>query len=51
MRPKTPDEEKKHFVLQPGYRMDLVLSDPVIEESAAIAFDGNGRMFVMEDRG
>ncbi len=48
--PKTPAEELKHFILQPGYRLELVLSDPVIQEPTAIAFDGNGRMFVVEDR-
>src|ERR1700681_4914894 len=26
--PKTPAEELKQFILQPGYRMELVLSDP-----------------------
>jgi len=47
---KTPAEELKQFVLQPGYRMEVVLSDPIIQEPTAIAFDGNGRMFVVEDR-
>ena len=31
--------------------MEPVLTDPDIEESAQIAFDGNGRMFVLEIRG
>jgi mono/diheme cytochrome c family protein/glucose/arabinose dehydrogenase len=31
--------------------MELVLADPQIEEPAQIAFDGNGRMFVLELRG
>ena len=44
--PKTPEEELKQFILQPGYRLELVLSDPIIQEPTAIAFDGNGRMFV-----
>jgi mono/diheme cytochrome c family protein/glucose/arabinose dehydrogenase len=48
--PKTPEEELKHFILQPGYRLELVLADPIIQEPTAIAFDGNGRMFVVEDR-
>src|SRR3954464_246391 len=47
---KTPEEQLKQFILQPGYRLELVLSDPVIQEPTAIAFDGNGRMFVVEDR-
>jgi mono/diheme cytochrome c family protein len=48
--PLKPEEQLKHFVLQPGYRMELVLADPVIDEPTAVAFDGNGRMFVLEDR-
>ncbi len=46
-----PDQELAKFILQPGYRLELVLADPVIQEPTAIAFDGNGRMFVLEDRG
>jgi mono/diheme cytochrome c family protein/glucose/arabinose dehydrogenase len=48
--PKTPAEQLKQFILQPGYRLELVLSDPIVQEPTAIAFDGNGRMFVVEDR-
>ena len=47
---KTPEDELKQFILQPGYRLELVMSDPLIQEPTAIAFDGNGRMFVVEDR-
>jgi mono/diheme cytochrome c family protein/glucose/arabinose dehydrogenase len=47
----TPDEEAKRLWLQPGYRLEPVLSDPLIEDPAQIAFDGNGRMFVVELRG
>ena len=48
--PKTAAEEAKLFVLPEGYRMELVLADPNIEEPVAIAFDGNGRMYVAEMR-
>ena len=50
VKAKRPDEQLKDFLLPPGYRLELVLSDPVIQEPTAIAFDGNGRMFVVEDR-
>ena len=49
--PLTPAQELTKFILQPGYRLELVLSDPDIQEPTAIAFDGNARMFVLEDRG
>ncbi len=43
-------EEAKTFQLPPGYRLEPVLSDPDIAEPTAIAFDGDGRMFVVEMR-
>jgi glucose/arabinose dehydrogenase/mono/diheme cytochrome c family protein len=47
----SPEAESKTFQLPPGYRMELVLSEPDIKEPVACAFDGNGRMFVAEMRG
>ena len=47
----TPEEEGKRFWLPPGFKLEPVLSDPDIEEPAQVAFDGNGRMFVLELRG
>ncbi len=47
----TPAEEAKRFWLPPGFKLEPVLSEPDIEEPAQIAFDGNGRMFVLELRG
>jgi len=49
--PLTPAEEGKRFWLPPGFKLEPVLTDPDIEEPAQIAFDGNGRMFVLELRG
>jgi mono/diheme cytochrome c family protein/glucose/arabinose dehydrogenase len=49
--PLSPAAEAKRLWLPPGYRMEPVLSDPLIEDPAQIAFDGNGRMFVVELRG
>ena len=50
-QPLRPAEQARKFWLQPGFRIELVLADPDIEEPAQIAFDGNGRMFVLELRG
>ncbi|HEY2435287.1 MAG TPA: discoidin domain-containing protein [Vicinamibacterales bacterium] len=47
----SPADEAKRIWLQPGYKLDPVLTDPDIQEPAQIAFDGNGRMFVLEIRG
>jgi len=49
--PVTPDEQAKRFWLPAGYRLTPIMSEPVIEDPAQIAFDGNGRMFVVELRG
>ena len=49
--PLTPAEQAMRFWLPAGYRMEPVLADPIIEDPAQIAFDGNGRMFVVELRG
>jgi mono/diheme cytochrome c family protein/glucose/arabinose dehydrogenase len=48
--PLSPEEEQRRFVLPPGYRLDPVLTEPAIQEPAAIAFDGDGRMYVLELR-
>ena len=48
VQPLTPTEEQKTFQLPPGYRLELVLSEPKIREPVICAFDGNGRMFVAE---
>ena len=47
----SPAEEAKRLWLPPGFKLEPVLSEPDIQEPAQIAFDGNGRMFVLEIRG
>src|SRR5690606_20424293 len=48
--PRSPREELATFVLQPGFKMEPVLTEPHIKEPAAIQFDGNGRMYVLDLR-
>ncbi len=48
--PLSPQAQAKKFILQPGYAMEPVLTDPKIDQPGAISFDGNGRMFVLELR-
>lgn len=38
----TPEQSLRSFRLPPGYRMELVASDPMIREPVALAWDGNG---------
>ncbi len=46
--PLTPEESLKKVQLPPGYHLELVASEPMVQEPVAIAWDGNGRMFVAE---
>ncbi len=48
--PLSPEEELKTFKLPPGFRIELVASEPMIESPVAISFDDQGRMFVIEMR-
>jgi mono/diheme cytochrome c family protein/glucose/arabinose dehydrogenase len=46
----SPEEEQKRFLLPPGYRIEPLLTDPLIEDPVGVTFDGNGRMYVLEMR-
>ncbi|QNF35218.1 c-type cytochrome [Adhaeribacter swui] len=46
--PLTPEESMKKVQLLPGYSLELVASEPMVQEPVAIAWDGNGRLFVAE---
>lgn len=51
VQPLRPEEQATMFWLPPGYRIEPVLADPLIQDPAQIVFDGNGRMFILELRG
>ncbi|MBU2996292.1 cytochrome C [Cellulophaga baltica] len=44
----TPEESMKTFHLPEGYKVELVASEPMIDEPVTIAWDGDGRMYVAE---
>ncbi len=52
--PKSPivagsvADEQSRFILMPGYHLTPVMSEPDVLEPMQIAFDGDGRMFVLE---
>ena len=46
----SPEESAKLVQLPPGYRLELVLSEPDIREPVVSVFDGNGRLYVAEMR-
>src|SRR3954451_11089414 len=47
---QTPDAEQQMFLLQPGFRIEPVLTDPLVEDPVGVTWDGNGRMYVLEMR-
>ncbi|MDB4314115.1 hypothetical protein N9953_02925, partial [Akkermansiaceae bacterium] len=46
----SKEEAHKSIELQDGYSLELVLSDPHIKEPMAMAWDGNGVLYVVEMR-
>jgi mono/diheme cytochrome c family protein/glucose/arabinose dehydrogenase len=46
----SPTEELARFSTQPGYRVELVAAEPLVQDPVAIDFDPDGRMWVVEMR-
>jgi len=44
----SPEESMKTFYLPKGYKVELVASEPMINEPVAITWDGNGKMYVAQ---
>jgi mono/diheme cytochrome c family protein/glucose/arabinose dehydrogenase len=45
-----PAEQQKRFLLPDGYKIEPVLTDPLIQDPVGVTWDGNGRMYVLEMR-
>lgn len=48
---KTPAEEKLTFQLEPGFKIQLVAAEPMIQAPVVVTFDEDGRLWVVEMRG
>ena len=46
--PLSPEQSIKRIQLPPGFHVELVASEPMVQEPVAICWDGNGRMYVAE---
>lgn len=44
----SPDDALKTFYMPPGYRVELVASEPLIQEPVAIDWDTDGRLWAVE---
>lgn len=49
--PLSPADQQKTFQLAPGLRIELVASEPMVQDPVAMAFDEDGRLWVVEMRG
>jgi mono/diheme cytochrome c family protein len=47
----SPEDSMKTFFMPPGYHVELVASEPMIEEPILIDWDPDGRLWVIEERG
>lgn len=45
-----PAVQQGLFLLPPGFKLEPVLADPMIQSPVGVSFDGNGRMYVLEMR-
>jgi putative membrane-bound dehydrogenase-like protein len=50
-QPRSPDEERATFQVPPGFRLELVASEPHVVDPVAMAFDERGRIWLCEMRG
>lgn len=48
---RTAQEELRTFQIEPGFKVQLVASEPMIEDPVLIQFDEDGRLWVVEMRG
>lgn len=46
--PLSPEESLSRIQLPPGYKVELVAAEPMVQEPVALCWDGNGRMYVAE---
>lgn len=50
-RPSPPEKSRQLFKLSPGFRIDIVASEPLLADPTGVAWDARGRLFVCELHG
>ncbi len=50
-KPLAPEESAKQFKLPPGFKLELIASEPLIHEPTGVCWDEQGRFFVSEMHG
>src|SRR5688572_28853622 len=51
IKPTEPGEALKTIQVAAGFRVEQVAAEPLVNSPVAVAFDENGRLFVVEMRG
>ena len=46
----SPEQAAANLVVRPGFHAELMVSEPLVVDPVAMAFDENGRLFVVEMR-
>src|SRR5688500_12131424 len=46
--PRSPQEEMNTFFMAPGYRVELVAGEPMVQDPVAIDWDLEGRLWIVE---
>lgn len=46
----SPEEELKTFKVAPGFRVELVAAEPMVQTPVEVRWDGDGRLWVVEMR-
>ena len=49
--PLSPEDSLTYLKTEPGLKVELVASEPMVVSPVAVAWDEKGRMYVVEDRG
>ena len=49
--PKSPEDELASIVVESGMKIELVASEPMVQDPVVITFDEDGRLWVVEMRG
>ena len=47
----TPEQALQSFRIAPGFEIELVAAEPLVEDPVAMAWDAHGRLYVVEMRG
>jgi hypothetical protein len=48
--PPSPAQAAANFTIRPGFRVELMVAEPLIVSPVAMAFDENGNSIVGDDR-